>query len=88
MATLNTPNDIEVLLHFCCCASEHPRHYAPAVAETIERYLKDEILKPKNNTQNNYELTDKGYAWLNCILNTEYPNKVWVDKLGNIIESN
>lgn len=85
---MNTPNDIEVLIHCHCSPNVHPRADAPAVIETIERFLNDEIIERSLRNEGTYNTTDKGRAWLKCILNVPYPTQRWVDSNGNAINTN
>ena len=81
-----TPNDIEILIHYHCCPSEHPRADAPAVKEAIAQFLVDGILVKSESYDNSYDTTAKGCAWLKCILSVEYPKQAWVDSNGSIID--
>ena len=90
---MNTPNDIEVLLHYYVSPEPHPRVEADAVRQTIGRYLKEGILEEdKEGTfvegtkkLNCYCVTDKGKAWLRLILSVPYPKQAWVGQDGKII---
>lgn len=82
MSSLNSPSDIEVLLHHHYSPDPHPRRDAPAVKDAIIRFRNDGIF----TDQIHPELTKKGKAWLNMILNTPYPRQVYVDQSGKVIE--
>lgn len=81
-----SPSDLEVLIHYHCCPAQHPRHDAPAVIESTNKFLSDEIIRDCNGNQSGYTTTEKGRAWLKMILNTPYPTQCWVDGNGNRIE--
>lgn len=77
---MTTPNDIDILIHYHVSASPHPRINAPAVQETLKRYVADGILVAKEG--NYYDTTVRGKAWVEMILKTPYPRLVWVDDKG------
>jgi len=79
----NTPNDIEVLLHYYVSPVEHPRCTAPAVMATTSRYITDGILQ---HSEGSFVVTEKGAAWLKMILNVPYPTLAWIDDQGEIIK--
>ena len=79
-----TPNDLEILIHCYCRPEEHPRISAPAVQETIKRFMEDGIIKRDQNNEY-FITTGKGTAWLRSILSVPYPTQVWIDKDGNVI---
>lgn len=76
-----TPNDIDVLLHYHCCCDEHERIHAPAVAEAINGFVQDGILRPRQQRSehgSSYETTERGVALVELLCRTEYPVQVWV----------
>lgn len=81
-----SPSDIEVLIHFYVSPEPHPRRHTPAVEDAIAMFEKDEILK-RINIGSGYTVTDKGVAWLNMILETPYPEKIWIDPRNKKNES-
>ena len=76
------PADIEVLLHYYCNDQPHPEHNSTLMNDIIVRFRLDGIFT--DNVQP--EITKKGKAWLNMILNTPYPRQVYVDQNGKVIE--
>jgi len=79
-----SPSDIEVLIHYHCSPSVHPRHDAPAVSEAVERFIKDDILEPGGIGR--FQTTSRGKALLQAICNTAYPTQAWIDESGKIIQ--
>ena len=77
-----TPSDIEILIHCHVCPEPHPRSHAPAVQQSIEQFVIDDILKPKDNS---YITTARGDALVRMLCNTELPQQAWIDKDGNVI---
>ena len=82
-----TPNDIEILIHYHVCPKVHPRDYAPAVKQSINKFLRDGIIKHDSQSQrgHHYTTTEKGRAWLEMILKTPYPKQVRIDEKGCLI---
>jgi len=79
-----TPNDIDVLIHFCVCSGRHEWQDTPAVKESIQKFLNDGLLGFSSNPSG-YEITKKGKAHLEQLCNLPYPVQAWVDASGNLI---
>lgn len=79
---LFSPLEIEVLLHYYYSSDPHPKHNTEGVSDIIHKFRVDGIFTDQVQPQ----LTDKGNAWLKTILNTPYPNQVFVDHYGNVIQ--
>jgi len=73
---MNTPNDIEILIHYAVCPEQHPRFEAGAVQETIRRFLGEGIFVKIGER---IKVTTKGRVWIKMILDTPYPEQVWMD---------
>jgi len=75
----HSPADIEVILHFNSSTERHPRQDAPAVANAINGYLTDDILRPSGVHPSGLDITERGRAWVEMICDTPYPEQVWLD---------
>ncbi len=73
-----TPNDIDVLLHYHCMATPHPRVHAPAVEETIRSFCGAQIFKISKEKKG-YELTSRGEALVKMLCDTPFPKQRWID---------
>ena len=80
-----TPSDIEVLLHYNANHGPHPRSHAPAVRDTIEKFIRYSIIEATSD-KGELGLTPKGKAWLSLICNVPMPTPAWVDAQGNVIK--
>lgn len=81
-----TPNDIDVLIHFCVCPAPHERQDAPAVREAIQKFCDEGLLKHEPLNRSEYSATEKGRAHLAQLCNMPYPTQAWVDANGKVIE--
>lgn len=72
-----TPNDVEILLHFHCSGIPHPRASAPAVRESIARFIDTEALT--HGGPAGYRTTAKGDAWVRMICDTPEPEGTFFD---------
>jgi len=80
-----TPNDIDVLIHFCVCPARHERQDAPAVKESINKFILDGLLRFSSSNSSGYEGTEKGKVHLEQLCKLPYPVRAWVDSNGNLI---
>lgn len=85
-----TPLDLEILSHYYVTPEPHPNQEAHAVQASIGCFVSDGILEQRPRTGENpllsYQLTEKGVAFLQLLLQTPYPKQVFVDDSGNVIE--
>ena len=87
-----SPLEIEVLLHCHCCPAPHPNIDAPAVAETMEMFLDNGIIKrvltPGTEAGIYYHTTDRGKVLVKLLCSVPFPVQkcLWVDQNNNIIE--
>lgn len=82
-----TPNDLDVLIHFCVCPAPHERQSAPAVQESIKMFVDSGLLELSCGlTRNGYIATEKGHAHLRQLCSIQFPSQAWVDTGGNIIK--
>lgn len=86
MKTLQTPNNIEVLLHCHCSYELHPRIHAPAVKEAITKLWNAGAITT-TTTYNVYSTTPLGNAWVRLLCETPAPTKklVFVARDGSPI---
>ena len=82
--TPHSPLDIEVLIHYHTSPAPHPNADAPAVNESINRYIDDDIFCVVR--VGSYQLTTKGLAWLHEILSVPYPRQAWIGESGKEIK--
>jgi hypothetical protein len=76
-----SPSDIEVLIHYHCCADEHERIEAPAVRDGISWMLDMGLLKPRvdrGRYSSSYETTERGKALVDAWCSQLLPVQVWV----------
>ena len=79
-----TLNDLEILIFYHVCRSEHPRIDSPAVQESLQNLLRYDLISYVHHSI--YETTSRGKAWLKLILETPLPRMAWVDSNGNFID--
>ncbi len=82
-----SPNDLEVMIHYYLWSSllePHPRYDAPAVSEAVQRFEEKGLLV--NIATQQYQITTKGKAWMQVILSTPFPKRVWLDANGKLID--
>lgn len=73
METIRTPNNIEVLVHYHCVCSPHPRADAPAVKEATEQFLEEGLIEVDGIMENRYTTTLKGRFMMEMLCNTPFP---------------
>ena len=84
-----SPSDIEILIHYYVSPSVHPRIEAPAVKESVYRFVVNEVLEEEFGTGiEHYNITEKGKALITLLCRTELPTSRWVDSDGKVIELN
>ena len=81
--TLETPNNIEVLLHFNSCPEKHPRQDSMAVLDAIDYLLCAGAIKGKSD--GNYQVTELGSKWVTLLTRVETPRLTYVDEKGEAI---
>lgn len=74
----HSASDIGVILHYYTSSEPHPRVDAPAVKDAIIKFTRAGILK-ESDKKGGYEVTERGYAWIDLICLTPYPVQVWID---------
>ena len=80
-----TPYQLSLLIHLRTSPSESLYSGTELYEQTNEEFRLEGVIRHSNTTDSGWELTDKGIAWLTCILNTPIPKQAWVDENGNII---
>lgn len=90
-----TPHELSILIHHYCSHGLFP---GPGGLEGNPANLYNEICKKfvtdgvfvrtvtTGESENDYEVTPKGRAWLNSILKTPQPKQVWLDAAGKVID--
>lgn len=81
--TIMTPNDIDVLLHCFVSPSVHPRLDAPAVQETIARFIEQDLIT--RVTGSVYKTTSRGNAHVQQLCNLPLPTSAWLDEHNRVI---
>jgi len=81
-----TPNNIEILIHYYTCPEPHPRFDSPAVKGAINRFIEDHIFELDHTKPSTIRVSPKGKAWIKMILLTPYPKRAWIDDHNNIID--
>ena len=76
---IDTPCNIEILLHCYCCPTRHPRHDAPSVAEAYQMYVDAGCIERHGVDGDVYRTTDKGNAWVLALCNVRMPVRAWLD---------
>lgn len=87
--TLNSPKEIEVLIHYHCCPEPHPQADAPAVKRAVEKLLACKALEPVAVPPDNpqyYRTTELGSAWVEALKRVPVPKIAYIDGSGNILE--
>lgn len=84
MTTLDTPNNIEVLLHCHCAASPHPRIEADAVKDAIAGLLECGAIELENGVDM-YRTTPLGRAWINALVRVPIPRMAFIDCDGTVL---
>lgn len=85
MKRIDTPNNIEVLLHYHVHPSApHPRILAPAVQDATQMLCAYKAIEP-NKIDGGYTTTAKGEAWVKLLCNVAMPREAYIDENDNII---
>jgi hypothetical protein len=73
----NTPNFIDVLLHFFVCSGPHPRQHAPAVKEDIATMISHGVLVQERPGDDNSlcTVTPLGVQWVRRLCNVPLPTE-------------
>ena len=79
-----TLSELEVLIHCYISTGPHPRHTAQPIREALQRCLSSGTIYVRRHDGDDtyasvFQTTEKGRIWLNMILATPEPVKVWVD---------
>lgn len=87
---IDTPNNIDVLLHYHVSSSVHERFDAPAVQDAVDKLQKAGAIEPAIDAEGKmcrgyYQTTPLGKAWIKALCNTEIPKIAYVDANGNVL---
>ena len=90
---IETPTNIEVLLHYHVSPSIHPRFDEKASVEeaveflmgvgALERYFDSD----GKGQHGHYQTTELGAAWVTALCNTKRPTAIFSDEHGNILST-
>jgi len=74
---LSTPNDIEIMIHYHGSRTVHPRINAPAVGESIQRFLSAGLLV-ETDVEGIYDTTEGGRMYVEALCAVPLPVQRWV----------
>ena len=89
MNCIETPLNIEVLMHSYTTPGPHPRSHAPAVRDSLKELCAEGAIEPDGEamTELCFRATEKGKAWIAAICAVPPPIQAWKDgKTGELIE--
>lgn len=69
-ACIQTPSDLELLIHCHVCAQVHPRADAPAIIDGISRLVAAGLIQREDR---HYGTTDKGKFYIEHLLKQPFP---------------
>lgn len=74
-----TPSDIEVLLHYHCSPTPHPRASTPAVKAATNAFRSMGLihLQPDFKSNHRYETTEGGKILVEALCAVPFPVKRW-----------
>ena len=83
---LNTPNNIEVLLHYHMSSDTHPRAAATAVKVATDLLLQHGCIEQAPCCRPHaYITTLKGAAWVRALARVPMPREAYVDEKGEML---
>lgn len=68
--SINSPSNLELLLHCHVCGDPHPRADAPAIKAGVDYLVREKMIEPDEIY---YRTTMKGKFYIQHILNTPFP---------------
>lgn len=74
-----SPFKMDVLMHYYCMAVPHPKVMSKGVQEYIHDLVEDGVMIMDEESGTGFRMTEKGYAWIQMILDTPMPISVWTD---------
>jgi hypothetical protein len=83
---IQTPAQIQTLLHYWCVAPTPPKTYDPTDDATKWLFDRGAICREGNTAPPRYTVTKKGEAWVLALCRVEEPREVYVDEHGDILE--
>jgi hypothetical protein len=72
---IQTPANIELLLHYYAIPSPHPRAHAPAVINATEMFIKKGCLERNDERGSGFDVTQKGRDWVKALCDVEEPKE-------------
>jgi hypothetical protein len=86
MKNIESPINIEFLLHCHVFSEEFPRINAPAVQNAINKFLMLGVIESRDDEHGEtYKTTDLGAAWVTALCNVPMPTKRYVDEQGRVL---
>ena len=87
---IQTPNNIDVLLHYHVSPTVHERFCAPAVKDAVSNFvnvgaLELDVDEEGKGQEGRYRTTPLGRAWVKALCSTKMPKPVFADEHGNIL---
>jgi len=75
---MNTPNNIEVMIHYYGSRVVHPRIDAPAVRQAVAEFIEKGLLEPMD-IADVYQPTEGGNLYVEMLCEVPYPVRRWID---------
>jgi len=72
---MSSSNDIEVMIHYFCTMSPHPRLDAPVVADAVRRLVAAGLLEEDTGS---YQPTEGGHMYMDALRAVPWPVRGWV----------
>jgi hypothetical protein len=73
-----TPFEINLLLHFHCCAGPWPRKDAPIYRPTVDKMFSDGLIEQSSLPDTDYQTTARGKAMVAHLCMVDLPVIKWV----------
>ncbi len=76
-----SPFELGILIHYygCCDEAEEVRRQPPILAETMEWFLKEDLLKPATHKHGgSYECTERGKWMVEYICALPIPRQIFI----------
>ena len=80
-----TPLKIKLILFYYTGGEGDDSFGSPAGLTCLDDIVSAGIIAPPQGG-GRYEMTEKGIAYMKCLLDTPYPTSAWIDAHGDLIE--
>lgn len=74
---IESPSNLELLLHCYYSPEPHPRFDAPAIQEGIEYLVSNEMIVKMEGSVDRYSTTVKGNVFIKYLMNIPFPIATW-----------